>query len=224
MTTDRRLFAPNFSLAYRLQTVEGYDPLYLTRYAEMIAASERGKPDIFPPFGFKRIITPHHFESRIIDLLNVKYVLSLDEVDSPKLTKVFEEGQTKVYENKKVFPRAFIVYDFQVAQSKQEAINLLMDEEIDLAKIAILEEKPPARSNLVEGENRVKIKDYQENRVVVGVETSAPGILVLTDSYYPGWKVKVNGGGTEIFRADYHFRGIIIPKGIHEVIFEYGGH
>ena len=220
MTTDRRLFPPNFSLPYRLQTIEGYDPLYLTRYAELIAASERGEPDIAPPFGFNRIITPHNYQSRLIDLLNVKYVLSLKEEESPKLVKVFQEGQTRVYENKNAFPRAFMVYDYWLAQDRQEAVSLLMDEAIDLAKTAILEEKPP-EPKLIEGKGGVKIKRYQENQVMIEVETDQRGILVLTDSYYPGWRVSIDGKETKVYRADYNFRGIIVPEGEHQVIFQY---
>ena len=221
MTTDRRLFAPNFSISYGLQTVEGYDPLYLSRYAELIAASERGEPDISPPFGFNRIITPHNFESKIIDLLNVKYVLSLKDENSAKLVKVFEEGQTRVYENKEVFPRVFMVYDFRVAQDKQEVIELMMDGKINLAKTAILEESPPL-SDLTEGKSEIAIKEYQENQVKVEVETNKQGILILTDSYYPGWKASIDGKEAKIYRTNYNFRGILLPEGTHQVIFEYG--
>ncbi len=220
MTTDRRLFAPNFSLPYKLQTVEGYDPLYLTRYAELIAASERGEPNISPPFGYNRIITPHNFQSPIIDLLNVKYVLALTDLDSPKLELVFQEGQTRVYENKNVFPRAFMVYDYQLAKNKQEVIDLLMKTEIDLTKTVVLEELPQG-FDLIEGENEVTIKDYQENQVVVNVKTNQKGILILTDSFYPGWQATINGGQTKIYLVNYNFRGIIVPKGTHEVRFKY---
>ncbi len=220
MTTDRRLFAPNFSLPYRLQTVEGYDPLYLTRYAELIAASERGEPNITPPFGFNRIITPHNYQSPLVDLLNVKYVLSLEDLEADRLTLAFQEGQTRVYQNENAFPRAFIVYDYRLAQNKQEAINWLMSEEIDLLKTAVLEEEPP-NQDFAEGENEVEIEAYQENKITMTVETDKPGILILTDSYYPGWNASIDNKQTKVYRADYNFRGVIIPAGEHKVVLEY---
>ena len=221
MSTDRRLFPPNFTLAYELQSVDGYDPLYLLRYGELIAASERGKPDISPPFGFNRIITPQNYQSPIVDLLNVKYVLSLKEEDSTKLVKVFQEGQTRVYENKNVFPRAFMVYDYQLGDGQQEVIELMMADKIDLSKTVILEDFPE-EIHLTEGENEVKVTSYQENRVVIRVESDQPGLLVLADAYFPGWQAEVDGEKTEIYRADYYFRAIIVPKGSHEVVFNYG--
>lgn len=109
MSIDDRLFTPNVATMYRLQSIDGYDPLYLQRYGELIAASERGKPDIKPPFGYNRIITPKNYDSKIIDLLGVKYVLSLSDLNSPKLKMVFQEGETRIYENKDAYPRVFIV-------------------------------------------------------------------------------------------------------------------
>ncbi len=224
MSTDRRIFPPNFSIAYRLPTIDGYDPLYLLRYGELIAASERGKPDISPPFGFNRIITPQNFNSRIVDLLNVKYVLALADLSSPKLGLVFQEGETRVYYNKDYFPRAFMVYNFQFAENKQKAIDLLMDESINLHKKVVLEEILPAeliKLTNEEVDNKVAIETYEENKVIVSVDTAKKGILVLTDSYYPGWKATVDGKETKIYLADYNFRAVIVPSGKHKVVFEY---
>jgi hypothetical protein len=98
MATDSRILPPNFSIMYKLQTLDGYDPLYLQRYGELMAASGRGKPDISTPFGFNRIITPQDPISRTTDLLGVKYVLSLEKINSSKLKLVFTDGFVKVYE------------------------------------------------------------------------------------------------------------------------------
>lgn len=224
MSTDRRLLPPNFSVIYKIQTLDGYDPLYLRRYGELIAALERGAPDISPPFGFNRIITPQNFESGLIDLLNVKYVLSLTDLDSPKLELVFREGETRVYRNERAFPRAFIVYDYRPARSKQEAINLLTAADLNLFRTAVLEAAPEglilAEANSADSENSVKIREYRENEIVVEVETEQPGILILTDAYYPGWRAEVDQQKTELYRADYNFRGLVVPEGKHEVVFK----
>jgi hypothetical protein len=220
MAADQRLLPPNFSLVYGLQSVDGYDPLYLRRYGELIAAEERDEPNIQPPFGFNRIITPENFDSRVIDLLNVKYVLSLTDQTSPKLSLVFREGETRVYRNLNAFPRAFMVYQQRRAQNKQEAIELLMDPDLDLTKTVITEQasQPPS---FPEGEAEVTITDYSENSIVIRVRTTQTGVLVLFDAYYPGWQATVDQKPVEIFRADYHFRGIIVPEGEHQVIFAY---
>lgn len=55
----------------------------------------------------------------------------------------------------------------------------------------------------------------------IQVTTAAPGILVLGDTWDPGWKSYVNGVKTPILRANGLFRGIVLPPGNHQVEFRY---
>ncbi len=230
MTTDSRILPPNFSIIYKIQSVDGYDPLYLLNYGELIAASERGKPDISVPFGFNRIITPHNFDSKIIDLLGVKYVLSLEDLSSPKLEKVFQEGQTRIYENKNVFPRTMIVSIHPVL-NKQEEIDTMFAENVDLKKIATIEDKdfpysandPPYmlfKKPQIPVIGKATIVSYKENKILIHTESTGDAWLILTDNYYPIWNVTVDGKRTKLYRVNYTFRGVRIPsKGKHTVEF-----
>ena len=46
-------------------------------------------------------------------------------------------------------------------------------------------------------------------------------MMVLTDAYFPGWKVEVNGEPSDVHRVDYLFRGVRIPPGAATVVFTY---
>jgi len=221
MTTDSRIFPPNFSTIYKLQSIDGYDPLYLRRYGELIAASERREPNINPPFGFNRIITPHNFESKIVDLLGVKYVLSLSDIDSEKLQKVFQEVETRVYENKETLPRVFFVQKVQMAKSRDEVIRKMFDKSVNLRDTAIIETSAGVNTNPPQGCTKCKtsISSYDANRVVVETDSQSDGFLVLTDSFYPAWKARMNGKDTKIYLTNFNFRGVIVPKGNHTVEF-----
>lgn len=213
-TNDSRILAPNIATFYKIQSIEGYDPLYLKSYAELVAASERGKPKIDPPFGFNRIITPHNVDSPISDLLNVKYVLSLIDLNSPKFKKVFQEGETQVYENRDVVPRAYFASYVVDVASDQKAIETLFS--IDLRSTAVVDGFK-ASTDLKKG--RAKITDYRENKVVIETENEGDGFLVLMDAYYAPWKVEVDGNRSEIHKTNYAFRGVFVPAGKHKVVF-----
>jgi len=231
MTADSRILPPNFSILYKLQSVDGYDPLYLRRYGELIAASERGEPNISPPFGFNRIITPHNYSSRIIDLLGVKYVLSLSDISSDKLTKIFQEGETRLYENKNALSRVFFVDQIRVVKNKNEVIEEMFKKNFDPLKTAVIEKSrgvntnPPLNTNppnppqgWTNGE--AGILEYSANRIVIKTENKGDGFLVLTDSYYPTWHATIDGLNTKIYITDFNFRGIVIPQGKHRVVFK----
>ena len=48
-----------------------------------------------------------------------------------------------------------------------------------------------------------------------------PGLLVLSDLEYPGWKAEVDGEEADIERVDYLMRGVRVPAGESTVTFSY---
>jgi len=184
-----------------------------------MAALERGAPDIHAPFGFNRIITPQNYHSALINVLGVKYVLSLTDVRDINFKKVFVEGTTQIYENKKVMPRAFFTETTHYMKSKQDDINFLFAYKNDLLTNATIEENGPSKSKWDFINGRVKISNYSENKVTLETQNSGDGFLVLTDSYYPTWHATIDGKETKIYLTDYNFRGIVVPKGNHKIEF-----
>jgi uncharacterized membrane protein YfhO len=45
--------------------------------------------------------------------------------------------------------------------------------------------------------------------------------VVLSDQYYPGWRARVDGEETDIFRANGVVRGVVVPPGEHTLTFSY---
>lgn len=220
MSLDNRIFPPNVTMPHKIQTLDGYDPLYLKNYYELASSLVRNKPDI-SPFSFNRIITIQQPDNKIIDFMNVKYILSMSDIVSPKLEKVFEEGQTKIYENKLVFPRAFFVTSTRKASSKQEAINFLYDSTIDLHTAAIVYENIPISSEKLSPTEQITISAYQNSMIGISSTTDQARLLVLSDVYYPNWKAYIDQVETKIYEVNYAFRGIVIPAGTHTILFKY---
>lgn len=210
---NREVFPPNFSTIYHLESIEGYDPLYLSSYAEFIAAMERGKANISPPYNYNRIITPRNIESPLFDLLNVKYVLSLDEINSSKFIKVFEEGRTKIYENKNVLPRVFFVNSIVLDNNKQHLMEQMFLS--DLSNTAFVENCLVMSDAIKVG--RVNIEYYSDQKLILKTENDNDGYLVLSNVYYPVWKLLIDGVTQPICKTDFAFQGFFVPKGEHEI-------
>jgi hypothetical protein len=74
----------------------------------------------------------------------------------------------------------------------------------------------------VEAEPRpARIVSYRAERVEVEVPPGVPGLLVLTDSYFPGWGATVNGRPAPVLAADVAFRGVMLGTGGSRVVFTY---
>lgn len=61
------------------------------------------------------------------------------------------------------------------------------------------------------------------SNILIGIRANltGPGVLVLADAFYPGWKATVDGGPAEIFPVDGAFRGVALAQGEHDVEFRY---
>lgn len=215
VSLDERIMSDNFPIAYKLQSVGGYDPLYLSRYAEFMAAIKRNEANINPPFNYNRIIEPGRIDSKLFPLLNAKYVLSLFPLFEPYLTKVFQEGQTIVYQDNRALPRAFFVNQTKLAIGKQRVMYELYDATYDPGKKAIIEDNMIGSGNWSGGQ--VTIQLYQPNEIVLQTQNSGEGYLVVTDIFYPSWRATIDERPTEIYLTDYTFRGLRVPSGKHTI-------
>jgi uncharacterized membrane protein YfhO len=78
--------------------------------------------------------------------------------------------------------------------------------------------------NFKTGDNsraRAQIVDYTDRRVTAQASLDRDGILVLSDSFYPGWHAYVDGKEAEILRANLFFRAVPLLAGNHVVEFRY---
>jgi uncharacterized membrane protein YfhO len=68
---------------------------------------------------------------------------------------------------------------------------------------------------------QINIFETSHNSIMININSSEKGWLLLADVWYPGWKATIDGRETKIFRADYLFRGIEVPEGNHSIKFQY---
>ena len=66
---------------------------------------------------------------------------------------------------------------------------------------------------------RARIVAWRPDRVVIEAESVAGGLMVLRDSYYPGWFAEIDGKRAPIQRVEALFRGVDVPPGRHRVLF-----
>lgn len=220
---------------YGLESASGYNPLYSSRYAEFIFILNSGQTI----FDVSRYGLITNFNSPLFDFLNNKYLLVLkrDEKGIPietgkishlyndsKFKLVFSDKSTAVLENTLSFPRAFLVKDKIVEKDKKKIAELLLSKEIDLRKTVILEEETerkteslnPAASGQLLADSVEFIK-YSDNEEILRIKTDGDKILVVSETFYPGWRAFLDGEQTKIYRANYAFRAVLIPKGEHQL-------
>ncbi len=181
------------------------------------------------PFGYVPLhLAPSNV--RLASLLGIRFFLiqdsdkeryldpSLDVERAWRLVR--REAGVSLYEDPHAVPRAFVAPSIVTIEEPDRLLDRLSA--IDPLQVALVEQPvavPPAAGGTA-GPSQARISEYRPGRVVV--ETSGPpGLLVLTDQYYPGWQATVDGEPAPILRADYLFRGVPVPAGDHRVEFAY---
>lgn len=217
MTTDRRIMHPNSSSVYGIESIDGYDPLYLKNYGQFVSVIQSHNP--YANIGsFNRIVTPQKLDSPLINLLNVKYILSFDEISETNFVKVFEEGITKIYQNKNVIPRAFFVNEVIKVDTSESEFSKLLSVDIDLTKTATSQKYSFGKQN---NNNSVEFDNYQDQSLSLIASTDKEAPLVLTNIHYPGWKAFVDEKIVQIMPVDFMFQSIMVPPGTHQVEFKF---
>ena len=234
-----RTFNANVGMYYGLYDVRGYDSIIPKQYADYMELIEHQGQLLYnrisPLFGLNSLDSP------LLDLLNVKYILTTRPFHHPAWELVYDRD-LKVYRNLEFLPRAFVVREARVYPDRQERERELR--RINPRAYVILEEKPklelPMKAHA--GECRATVLSYGPNEVLIEAHMPDPGFLVLLDSYFPGWKAYISpksevrspqsrtGPQTEdrrpetevsIYRANGNFRAVQLPQGDWLVRFKY---
>jgi hypothetical protein len=232
-TTGGGVLVPNTKLPYRLFDVELSWLLAIDRYSRLQAAVNPPLPGWrYPPHKLFEWDPSRH--QPLLDLLNVKYLVVPADADRagrpdpfagrPAFRLVWDED-VRVYENRRVLPRAFLVDRARVLDSPAAALAALTRPDFDPRAAVLLEDPaspalPPSPApGALAGE--VRVVSLTPNRVVVRAACSRPAYLVLSEAFYPGWHARLDGAPVPLYRADYLFRAVHLPPGDHEVVFTF---
>jgi hypothetical protein len=126
----------------------------------------------------------------------------------------------KVYRRPDVLPIARIVHQAEKIPEELSLESFIGRKDNDIDNVVYLPEPPPDLEPCEGGEG-VRVVYRASNRVVVRAHLSCRGMLVLADTWYPGWKATVDGNETHIYKAYGVFRGVVLEPGPHTVEFRY---
>jgi hypothetical protein len=200
-----------------LEDVRGYDPIEINRYHELLSGLEGYDPSGYHNY-FRTLDDPR------LDLFNAAYSLSRTPPADPRWQAVFTDpGGVTVYYSRTALPRAYLVYDAEIAADPQQSLTRTLDATFDPHHSVILEENPAGWSAPPNPPPAppVTFSERSANTLRLEVDTPLPALLVLLDSYDPGWRAAVDQQPTPVYPANHAFRAIVIPAGRHTVSFAY---
>ena len=210
------VFPPDTALPYGLADVRGKESLLTRRYRMLVEA-------VSGPGGPPLLVTSHFtkMESPIFDLAGVEYF-----VGPPGAREVPEDyervyhREISIYRNPRALPRAFVVGSERalLVGDFRRIPGLLAEAGDELGSFAFVEgASSPAWAGRAQRDDhqtpnaQAAIQRYHDHAVDVVVPLGTSGLLVLTDAFYPGWRVNLDGVSSDGFPVNLLFRGVWLP-------------
>jgi hypothetical protein len=192
----RDIGLPNTTSLDSVPSANNFDPFVPDRYQLWIDVLET---------------LPSTDQQRLFQLMDVGWLASDVSEDLQAVRYKPVDDPTRV----RLIPNAFST------SSAKEALELVIDPSFNLDEQVVLETSSASLPQGGKGGTYNILEELDPNRVEIEVTTSGGTWLVLSDVMYPGWRVHVDGAETELYHADYLFRGVWVPQGTHEVNFYY---
>lgn len=153
------------------------------------------------------------------DVRQAAFAVTLDE--RIERTSFFDE---KLYDRRDALPRTYVVDSLRVADDA-EALRTLADPSFDPRRLVLVAPDGDVRDTIspVSRSNATVLAFEQSGaeHIRLRVQADAPGYLVLSDTWYPGWHATVNGEPTPILRANVLFRAVPVQAGEQVVELRY---
>jgi hypothetical protein len=164
----------------------------------------------------------------LLDALNLEYVAATPSerelFSNYGFQSVRQAGDEVLYANPERMGTAWVNYTVRVLPSERAVRDHVLGPAFDPHVEVILESPPKGRYAARAEHLATPIKSERRpspTELELEVELPRPGVLVISESAYPGWRAEVDGKPASWVRADYVLRGLELGPGMHRVRFVY---
>ena len=192
---------PNVTMLDGIASANNFDPLLSRWYTAWIEQLELAQQAQLPA---------------LMDLMDIGWLVV--ENDNPPLG--IEYKQLEAHQ------RVRLVSNAKWVDSEEDALIEMFADGVDVQNTVILlgDAQAPAAVQAIapfaNGDFNI-LEDENPNHVIIEVSAAGRVWLILSDQWYPGWTVTIDDAEAEILRANYLFRGVMLPPGNHIVEFKY---
>lgn len=221
---------PNRNVSYGLPSLDGYENLMTADQDAVLRfiGSERAlTPGFVSDPALDAAAKREAFLARLPALakLGVRYVTSLEALDSPLLTALAVEsipltgGEITVYTYRleSASPLLFLAGEYSAEFSGDEALSRLGSEEL------LLDYEPTlaAGPRLTSAGSAVSILDSNSHFAEIAVQADGAGLLVWLQTPLEGWSARVDGVPAEIVPANVLGMAVAVTSETERVEFRY---
>ena len=212
---------------YGIEAAEGLLALQMGHYVELVKQASgclvegygTGVPPCLTSEVDRTAYQTAQPQPALLGLLNVRYILTSLAYDDLDLELVADFGETRIYENRRWLPRAFVLFHAQVLPDQTAVLETLP--QVDPGQTALLAEPLPYLLGKPLPPIPAEVTSRSANGMEARVQISQPGLLIVSRTWMPGWRAWVDGQPARVYRVDYALQGVFLTPGEHDVRFLY---
>jgi membrane protein YfhO len=207
ITGNDSVLIPNTATMYGVEDVRGNTPMNLAALSEtfpMWSTIPRGNfhstPDLTRP---------------ILSMMNVRFgLIDVSDPIPPGWHSVAVDVWTRLIENERVLPRAFIPRSVRTGRTPQQELDE-MSGETDFTERSWLRvgNQPHERAN---GEGVVSVS-RKKSGLAIDVMKYGDGYVVVSEAAWRGWRAYLDGQRVTSHRANHAFLAVFVPAGHHRI-------
>ena len=153
-------------------------------------------------------------------LMGVRYRIAKQPPAFP-VVEVFQGASgLRVFRDDAAFPRAWVVHESSVIPPSAEKLPLGSTDNVRLRFVVLTASAEPALRPCA-GIEDVRYLRRTPAESLLQVTTPCDGILVIAETWFPGWRAAVDGRSTPVQQVDGALQGVFVPGGTHTVDVKY---
>ncbi len=110
---------------------------------------------------------------------------------------------------------------WQPNPTAEARIRFLPGIEITDLQTSLTDTASTSDSLLKSSHSELRVLVDTADEIEVSIANEEPGVMVVADTFYPGWNCEVDGSAAEIRKVYGCYRGVILPQGNHTVRMRY---
>ncbi|HEX3179461.1 MAG TPA: YfhO family protein [Methylomirabilota bacterium] len=228
---DARVLEPaSAGFLYGLREAHGYDGLGPRRVEQLLgpvgtgnAALSGYRENTVALHGSEPLSAAAVLLSPARDLAGVRFIVLAPGTAPPRpdFRLIYDAGDARIFEIPTALPRVFVARRARCVDDGT-ALRLLRSRAVDpVAEVLLGGCATPLPAGAVARDVDARIVRDGPDTVRVTAITDAPAWLVLTDTWFPGWRARIDGAEAPVLRAHHAFRAVALTPGRHDVEFTF---
>ncbi len=200
-------FAQNRFATFGIRSVGGYHAAKPRAYQEFMTAIGLDSRQVFAS----------EAGLRWLDFLGVRYLLTAAQVPESERFGLALGGATRAYENHQALPLVFCVDEVVVEPAGAATLQRLATPSFNPHRQAVVSDDV----GKLEAVGQARVVSAALNSFTFELESAGRTLAVVSESYNPDWRVRVDGELAALVRVNHAFRGVVVEAGRHQVEMEF---